>query len=194
MEFILNHLQVQLIQGDITDLNTDAITNPANTHLILGAGVAGAIARKGGPSIQEECYAIEFCEVGKAVMTGGGNLKAKHVIHAVGPMMGEGDEPAKLASAFQAVLELAEASGLSSVAVPAISTGVFGFPLKRCAEILAKQIIDYSFEKREHLSQVVVCLYDDHAYQIFEEKFITALADVEGGENDRTVLFRDNKD
>ncbi|MBI5927856.1 MAG: macro domain-containing protein [Chloroflexi bacterium] len=194
MEFVLNKLQVKLIQGDITELNTDAITNAANSYLILGAGVAGAIARKGGPSIQEECYAIGHCEVGKAAITGGGKLKAKYVIHAVGPMIGEGDEPAKLASAFHSVLELAEANGLNSVALPAISTGVFGFPMEDCAEILAKQIIDYSFEKREYLQKVVVCLYDSHAYQIFEEKFITALENVEGGGNDSTVLFREDHD
>ncbi len=194
MEFVLHKLHVQLMQGDITELDTDAITNAANNYLILGAGVAGAIARKGGPSIQEECYAIGHCEVGKAAITGGGNLKAKYVIHAVGPMMGEGDEHAKLASAFHAVLELAEVNGLHSVALPAISTGIFGFPMADCAEILAKQIIDYSFEKREYLQKVVVCLYDHRAYHIFEEKFIIALEDVEGGGNDSTVLFREDND
>lgn len=194
MEFVLNKLQVQLMQGDITELDTDAITNAANSYLILGAGVAGAIARKGGPSIQEECYAIGHCEVGKAAITGGGNLKAKYVIHAVGPMMGEGDEHAKLASTFRSVLELAEANKLHSVALPAISTGVFGFPVADCAEILAKQIMDYSFEKRDYLQQVVVCLYDHRTHQIFEEKFITALENVEGGGNDSTVLFRDDDD
>lgn len=194
MEFVLNKLTVRLMKGDITELDTDAITNPANSHLILGAGVAGAISRKGGPSIQEECYQLGYCEVGKAVMTGGGNLKAKYVIHAVGPMMGEGKEPAKLTNAFRSVLELAEAKELNSVALPAISTGVFGFPLPDCAEILAKQIIDYSFEQRDYLNKVVVCLFDQAAYQVFEEKFMVALGKVEGGNTDSTVLFREDAD
>jgi O-acetyl-ADP-ribose deacetylase (regulator of RNase III) len=192
MEFVLNKLTVRLMKGDITELETDAITNPANSHLILGAGVAGAISRKGGPSIQEECYQIGYCEVGKAVITGGGNLKAKYVIHAVGPMMGEGNEHAKLASAFRSVLELAEEKELNSVALPAISTGVFGFPMPDCAEILAKQIVDYSFEQRAYLNKIVVCLFDKAAYQVFEEKFMMALGKVDDGNTDSTVLFRED--
>ena len=88
----INNKTLELAEGDITELNTDAIVNAANASLILGAGVAGAIRAKGGPSIQQECDEIGGCPVGGAVITGGGNLKARHVIHAVGPRKGEGDE------------------------------------------------------------------------------------------------------
>jgi O-acetyl-ADP-ribose deacetylase (regulator of RNase III) len=189
MKFIVNGLNVKLVQGDITDLTTDAITNAANSALILGGGVAGAIADKGGPSIQEECLKIGHCDVGKAVITGGGSLKARYVIHAVGPRMGEGDEHAKLASAVRSVLELAEQKKLGSVALPAISTGIFGFPMADCAQITAKQIIDYSFEKRAHLHQVVVCLYDKPAYQIFTQKFLVALSEIEDESKNGTLLL-----
>ncbi len=92
MKLQVNQSEIELIQGDITENDTDAIVNAASSQLILGAGVAGAIRSKGGPSIQEECNAIGHCPVGGAVITGGGNLKARHVVHAVGPRQGEGDE------------------------------------------------------------------------------------------------------
>jgi O-acetyl-ADP-ribose deacetylase (regulator of RNase III) len=168
---VLNNVTVELVQGDITELETDAIVNAANSHLILGAGVAGAIRRKGGPSIQEECYAIGYCEVGDAVITGGGNLKARHVIHAVGPQMGEGSEAGKLAKAVRASLSLAEQNGLHSIAFPAISTGVFGYPLEGCAEVMLRVIGDYTFEDLHNLERIVVCLYDEHAFAIFASEF-----------------------
>ncbi len=92
MEILVNKTEIKLILGDISESATTAIVNAANSHLILGAGVAGAISRKGGPDVQEECNAIGHCPVGEAVVTSGGNLRAKYVIHAVGPRMGEGDE------------------------------------------------------------------------------------------------------
>jgi O-acetyl-ADP-ribose deacetylase (regulator of RNase III) len=168
---VLNNVTVELVQGDITELETDAIVNAANSHLILGAGVAGAIRRKGGPSIQEECYAIGYCEVGDAVITGGGNLKARHVIHSVGPRMGEGSEAGKLANAVRASLNLAEQNGLHSIAFPAISTGVFGYPLEGCAEVMLRVIGDYTFEDLHNLQRIVVCLYDEHAFAVFASEF-----------------------
>lgn len=126
---------LRLVEGDITALAEDAIVNPANARLVLGAGVAGAIARRAGPGIQRECDGIGGCPVGGAVLTGGGDLPARHVIHAVGPRMGDGDEEAKLGSAVGTALEVAARHALSRVALPAISTGVFGFPLEECARI-----------------------------------------------------------
>src|SRR6476620_6760866 len=125
----LDHTQLELVEGDITELEVDAIVNAANEHLQLGTGVAGAIRQKGGPSIQVECDRIGGAPVGTAVMTGAGNLKARRVIHAVGPRMGEGDEDKKLASAVRAALGLADRRGMKSIALPAISTGTFGFPI-----------------------------------------------------------------
>lgn len=178
MRTLLNGVTVELAQGDITDLDTEAIVNAANSQLILGAGVAGAIRAKGGPSIQAECHAIGHCDVGSAVITGAGNLKARRVIHAVGPRMGEGSEPGKLASAVRASLDLAEEHGLASIAFPAISTGVFGYPLEACADVMLRVIIDYTFEDLASLRHVVVCLYDAHALGVFRSALESHLADL----------------
>ena len=121
----------------------DAIVNPANEKLELGTGVAGAIREKGGPSIQKECDRIGGTAVGTAVITGAGDLPIKHVLHAVGPRMGEGDEDRKLASAVRASLALADRHGLKSIAIPAISTGNFGFPVNRCARVTLTEIHRY---------------------------------------------------
>src|SRR4051812_35325279 len=133
-QLTVNGVSIELTEGDITNLDLDAIVNAANSGLILGSGVAGAIRSKGGPTIQRECDAIGHCDVGSAVITGAGNLPAKHVIHAVGPRMGEGSEREKLAGATRSSLELARENGLSSIALPAISTGVFGYPIADCAQ------------------------------------------------------------
>lgn len=179
MQTVLNGVSIELVQGDITELATDAIVNAANSQLILGAGVAGAIRRKGGPSIQEECLAIGYCEVGDAVITGGGDLKARHVIHAVGPRMGEGSEAGKLANAVRASLALAEQHGLQSIALPAISTGVFGYPLEGCADLMMRVIVDYTYEDLQHLTRIVICLYDERAFSVFARELRAKLDDVQ---------------
>src|SRR5258708_3927189 len=127
----LDRTQLELVEGDITGIEVDAIVNPANERLQLGAGVAGAILRKGGSSIQEECDRIGGTPVGTAVMTRAGNLHVRQVIHAVGPRMGEGDEDKKLASAVRAALALADRRGMRSIAMPAISTCGFLLPIER---------------------------------------------------------------
>ncbi len=182
MQTVLNKVIVELVQGDITDLDVDAVVNAANSYLILGSGVAGAISRKGGPTIQEECLAIGHCDVGSAVITGGGNLVARHVIHAVGPRMGEGSEAGKLANATRASLMLTEENKLVSIAFPAISTGVFGYPLESCAEVMLRVIFDYTFEDLETLRHVIVCLYDARAMAIFEAEFERKLAELNDDE------------
>jgi len=128
---------IELARTDITALRVDAIVNAANEALQLGAGVAGAIRIHGGPSIQEECDKLGTCDVGQAVVTGAGKLPAKWVIHAVGPVWrgGESAEEMLLASALRSAFKRAEELGAKSIAVPAISTGVFGFPVRRAAEI-----------------------------------------------------------
>ena len=178
METRINGITVALAQGDITELDCDAIVNAANSQLLLGSGVAGAIRRKCGPSIQEECLQIGSCEVGQAVITGAGELKARHVIHAVGPRMGEGGERGKLASAVRASLALAEEHALESIAFPAISTGVFGFPLEACASVMLRVLIDHTFEEHPHLKRIVVCLFDAHAYEVFAQEYRARLADL----------------
>jgi O-acetyl-ADP-ribose deacetylase (regulator of RNase III) len=158
---------LELTQGDITDQTTDAIVNAANSALQLGGGVAGAIRRKGGPTIQEECNRIGGTHVGGAVITTGGNLAAKYVIHAVGPRHGEEHEDAKLKDATLNSLILADQKNLKSIAFPAISTGIFGFPKDRCATIMLSTTIAY-LEGPTKLEKVVYCLYDQKTFEIFK--------------------------
>ena len=165
----LEGTQLELVEGDITELDADAIVNAANEELQLGSGVAGAIREKGGPSIQEECNRIGHTPVGTAVLTGGGELKAKHVIHAVGPRMGEGDEDRKLQSAIRSSLALADRHGLKSIALPAISTGVFGFPMDRCARILLTEVYRY-LQGGTKLERVIVSLWGEDTFEIFKRE------------------------
>jgi len=159
---------IEVLQCDLTEMNTDAIVNAANARLVLGAGVAGAIKAKGGPKIQEACDAIGGTYVGAAVITTGGNLKAKHVIHAVGPRMGEGNEDDKLKNATLNSLKLADENNLTSIAFPAISTGIFGFPRERCAEIMLSTVIQY-LQGDTGLKRVVFCLHGASSFEVFSE-------------------------
>jgi len=165
----LERTQLELIEGDITELDVEAIVNPANEQLQLGAGVAGAILKKGGPSIQEECNRIGGTPVGTAVMTGAGHLKAKQVIHAVGPRMGDGDEDKKLAAAVRAALALADRRGLKSIALPAISTGVFGFPIERAARIMLTEVHRF-LQGGTKLDRVVISLKGEEAFAVFKRE------------------------
>ncbi|MHA1264310.1 MAG: macro domain-containing protein [Candidatus Helarchaeota archaeon] len=169
MKFRINRTDLELIDGDLTEQDTDAIVNAANAQLILGGGVAGAIRRKGGPKIQEECTKIGGTYVGGAVITTGGNLKAKYVIHAVGPRMGEGNEDEKLKNATLNSLKLADEKKLKSIAFPAISTGIFGFPIDRCATIMLSTTIEY-LSKSTGLEKVMFCLWGQEAYHVFEKE------------------------
>jgi O-acetyl-ADP-ribose deacetylase (regulator of RNase III) len=159
--------EVQLAQGDITDLDTDAIVNAANSALKMGGGVAGAIRKRGGPEIQRQCDAIGGTQVGGAVLTTGGNLKARHVIHAVGPTMGEGNEDGKLHDATLNSLRIANEAGLTSIAFPAISTGIFGYPLDRCSRIMLGTVVEY-LRDETGLRRIVFCLYTREAFEAFE--------------------------
>ena len=167
-ELIIKNSKIKLVQGDITELDTDVIVNAANAQLILGGGVAGAIRRKGGPKIQEECDKKSPTFVGGAVITTGGNLKVKHVIHAVGPRMGEGNEDEKLKNATLNSLKLMDEHDLKSIAFPAISTGIFGYPIDRCAKIMIATAKDYLSEDTQ-IEVVIFCLYTSSDFQVFEE-------------------------
>ena len=165
----LDGTQLELLEGDITTLDVEAIVNPANENLQLGSGVAGAILERGGEAIQEECNRIGHTAVGTAVMTGAGDLPASHVIHAVGPQMGEGDEDRKLASAVRTSLALADRHGLKSIGLPAISTGNFGYPLDRCARVTLTEIHRY-LQGGTKLDKVVVCLHGEDAFDTFQRE------------------------
>jgi O-acetyl-ADP-ribose deacetylase (regulator of RNase III) len=168
MQLKIRNSEIHVIQGDITELDSDAIVNAANQQLVLGGGVAGAIRRKGGPEIQKECDLIGGTFVGGAVITTGGKLKAKHVIHAVGPRMGEGNEEEKLRNATLNSLKLADENGLKSIAFPAISTGIFGFPRERCAPIMLETAQRY-LQGNTGLKRIVFCLFDQETLSVFED-------------------------
>ena len=169
MKVNINNRVLELLDGDLTEMETDAVVNAANAQLILGGGVAGAIKRKGGPQIQAECNKIGGTFVGGAVITTGGNLKARHVIHAVGPRMGEGNEDQKLKNATLNSLKVADENNLKSISFPAISTGIFGFPIGRCAEIMLKTTIEY-LQGQTGLEKVVFCLFGRDSYEVFAKQ------------------------
>jgi O-acetyl-ADP-ribose deacetylase len=163
---------IELARCDITTVAADAIVNAANEALQLGAGVAGAIRRAGGDTIQEECDRLGGCAVGDAVVTGAGKLDARWVIHAVGPVWRGGDygEEMLLASAIRSALKRADELGARSVALPAISTGVFGFPLQRAAEISIAAARSFA-ETNRSVERIIFCLFDAGGLRAFEKAF-----------------------
>ncbi|MEM2272770.1 MAG: macro domain-containing protein [Candidatus Bathyarchaeia archaeon] len=172
MQVRVGETLIELVKGDITELGVDCIVNAANSMLKMGGGVAGAIRRKGGEKIQEECDRIVAergpIPAGGAAITSGGNLKAKYVIHAVGPVYGEGDEERKLRNAVINSLKLAEQHGITSIAFPAISTGVFGMPKKLCAETMLPAVISYA-KSGTSIKRIAFCLYDNETFNVFKE-------------------------
>lgn len=169
MELTIKNSKIKLVQGDITELSTDAIVNAANAQLILGGGVAGAIRRKGGPKIQDECNNIGGTFTGGAVITTGGELKAKYVIHAVGPRMGEGNEDEKLKNATLNSLKLMDEHSLKTIAFPAISTGIFGYPIDRCAKIMISNAKEYLAGETQ-IEEIIFCLYSASDFKVFEDE------------------------
>lgn len=173
-EFQVGKAKLRLVKGDITDMETDAIVNAANSSLLGGGGVDGAIHRKGGPQILKECKKIRATEwlnglpTGKAVMTSGGNLKAKHVIHTVGPIWHDGNqwEPELLREAYVNCLRLAVSKGLRTVAFPSISTGAYGYPVER-ASLVALGAVKEFLEKDDRLAEVVFVLFSDGALKVY---------------------------
>jgi O-acetyl-ADP-ribose deacetylase (regulator of RNase III) len=174
MEFNVGNAKLQLIEGDITNIEADALVNAANSTLLGGGGVDGAIHSKGGPKILEECKRIRTLEwpdglpTGNAVITTAGNLKAKHVIHTVGPIWRGGvyDEPKLLRRAYWNTLKLASAQGLKSVAFPSISTGAYNYPTQQASTIAVTAIKDY-LEKDDRLERVVLVLFSKGDFEIY---------------------------
>lgn len=168
---------LELVQGDITEQDTEAIVNAANERLIPGGGVDGAIHRKGGPSILEELRAkYTHCPTGSAVITGAGNLKAKYVIHAVGPVYknGQSGEQELLASAYKNSLLKALEYHINSISFPALSTGAYGYPLKDAAKVALKTVIE--FLKENQKPQLVrFVLWGEESYKVFEEVLNTLI-------------------
>lgn len=173
--------RLQIVRGDLTKENMDAIVNAANAHLQHGGGVAGAIARAGGPQIQSEsdAWVQRFGPVphGRPAHTHAGRLPCRYVIHAVGPVWGSGDEDAKLAAAVQGSLQVAEQLGLASIAMPAISTGIFGFPVGRAARVMLQAIRAHFLENPASILECVRLVLIDSPTM---STFLNALEDVFG--------------
>jgi len=176
-EFKVGKATVRLVREDITEMETDAIVNAANSSLMGGGGVDGAIHRRGGPTILEECKRIRATEwpqglpTGRAVITSGGNLKARHVIHTVGPIWRGGNrgEPELLAQAYQNSLNLAVEKGLKTVAFPSISTGAYGYPVEDAAQEALKAVKEF-LEKEDSLDEVVLVLFSEHALEVYSDR------------------------
>jgi O-acetyl-ADP-ribose deacetylase (regulator of RNase III) len=173
-EIIINKTRLSIVQGDITRQATDAIVNAANSGLMGGGGVDGAIHRAGGPAILEECKRIRAergrLPTGEAVITTGGNLKARYVIHTVGPVWhgGTGGEADLLASAYSESLKLAVERGLKSISFPSISTGAYGYPVEPAAGIALKTVIDFLADD-DSLDEVVFVLFDSRTYRVYAD-------------------------
>ena len=171
MQIQINEAQLELVEGDITQQDTDAIVNAANPSLLGGGGVDGAIHHAGGPQILAECRSLGGCATGDAKITSGGRLPARYVIHAVGPVYWrEGAEQAArlLASAYRRSLEVAAEHTLRSVAFPSISTGAYGYPLDEAAPVALRTIIDYLAAHNGPIRLVRFVLYGPQAYQAYE--------------------------
>jgi O-acetyl-ADP-ribose deacetylase (regulator of RNase III) len=166
-----NDKVIRLVNGDITERNVDVIVDAANSYLKHGAGVAGAIVRKGGSIIQQESDKIGYVEVGSAVITTSGKLPCSAVIHAVGPRMGQGDEDKKLRKAVRSSLKLAADKGFKSISMPAISSGIFGFPKDRCAKILLNESRNFLTSSHISIEIVEFCIFDDEILRYFKTEF-----------------------
>jgi O-acetyl-ADP-ribose deacetylase len=174
MELKVGNATLELIQGDITEVEADAIVNAANSTLLGGGGVDGAIHRKGGPKILEECKLIRATEwpdglpTGKAVITSGGNLKAKYVIHTVGPVWlgGFHVEAELLKQAYRNTLKLAVSKGLKTIAFPSISTGAYSYPIEEASHIAIRTVKSF-LEKEDRLERVIFVLFSKRDFEIY---------------------------
>jgi O-acetyl-ADP-ribose deacetylase (regulator of RNase III) len=175
MEVKVGSSSLELVEGDITRQDTDAVVNAANAALRPGGGVDGAIHRAGGPTIEAECRRLGGCPTGEARITTGGNLKARYVIHTVGPIYRDGlhREPELLASCYRESLKLASAQGIKSLAFPSISTGVYGYPMEDAARVALKTVKDYLAQHPE-IERVRLVLFGREAFEIYQ----TALAQI----------------
>jgi len=160
--------RIELHQGDITKLKADAIVNAANTSLLGGGGVDGAIHRAAGKDLLAECRTLKGCATGEAKITKGYNLPAKHVIHTVGPVWNGGkyNEPEKLASCYRRSLEIATENKLETIAFPNISTGVYGFPKQEAAKIAISEVTRF-LDIHSEIKKIIFCIFDNENYNIY---------------------------
>ena len=160
--------KIALRQGDLTDAEVDAIVNAANNDLMLGGGVAGAIRVKGGPAIQKECDKIGPIALGEAAITGAGRLRARHVIHAASMRLGESTSEENLRAAIRNSLMRADENSLRTIAFPAIGTGIAGFPVERCAQVMLEEVRAH-LEGPTTLERIDFVLFDHRSLEVFEQ-------------------------
>ncbi len=162
--------QIKIVEGDITELEVDAIVNAANSSLLGGGGVDGAIHRAAGPKLLDECRKLGGCPTGEVRLTKGYDLPAKYVIHAVGPVWDGGGhgEDESLANCYRNALQTAIDHKIHSIAFPAISTGIYGFPLKRATEIAVREVREF-LDKHPQIDEVIFCCFDDRTARVYEE-------------------------
>lgn len=170
MQTTVNQTIIELQLGDITEQDVDAIVNAANSSLLGGGGVDGAIHRAAGRELVEECRTLHGCKTGDAKITKGYNLPARHVIHAVGPTYRHPEAPTLLASAYRRSLEVATENNIQTIAFPAISTGIFGYPLEEASEITLKTLRDYA-QENSNIKRMIMVLFTADAYNAFTKTF-----------------------
>lgn len=171
MKSRVNDIVLELTVGSLLEQTTDALVITATPDLSLQTDIGKQVLAVGGPTIEAECRAIGFCDMGQVVMTGAGNLPSKHIIHAVGPLVGSGNERGKLSNAVWNALHLAEEHDLKSIAFSPVSVGQFGYPVEGCAAVMAQKIVDFTFEDLETLRVIRVVLPDLNMYSLFDEIF-----------------------
>ena len=163
--------QIQVVQGDITKLDCDGIVNAANRSLLGGGGVDGAIHRAAGPELLVECRTLHGCRTGEAKITKGYRLKAKYIIHTVGPIYsGTAEDAAQLTDCYRNSLELAKSYDVHSIAFPAISTGVYGYPLEDATEIAVKTVAQWLEAHADYAMQVIFCCFDARTERVYQTK------------------------
>lgn len=163
--------QIQVVQGDITKLDCDGIVNAANRSLLGGGGVDGAIHRAAGPELLAECRTLHGCRTGEAKITKGYRLRAKYIIHTVGPIYsGTAEDAAQLADCYRNSLDLAKEHDVHSIAFPAISTGVYGYPLEDATEIAVKTVAQWLEAHADYAMQVIFCCFDARTERVYQTK------------------------
>ena len=163
--------QIQVVQGDITKLDCDGIVNAANRSLLGGGGVDGAIHRAAGPELLAECRTLHGCRTGEAKITKGYRLRAKYIIHTVGPIYsGTAEDAAQLADCYRNSLDLAKEHDVHSIAFPAISTGVYGYPLEDATEIAVKIVAQWLEAHADYAMQVIFCCFDARTERVYQAR------------------------
>ena len=171
----INGKTLRLLKGDVTDQEVDAFVYYARSDLVIGSGFGTAIAVRGGPSIQEELKSFDTLKVGEAIVTAAGEMKAKHIIHAVGPKFQEENEERKLRDTMVATLKKADEKGISSLALPPMGTGFYGIPLDVSARVMVDTIQEH-LKGQTPLAEVTICLGDNREYIPFQQRFQTIAA------------------